>query len=180
MEHDTYSVALRAARTAARWAERHGQFLATVMAKKLRIDGADDKAIAEALDVTPREAKRLVATPVPVWAVAARQPAIAELHHIETVVDAVVRAASGLDIEELCDWARIYEGENGIVSYGPYIDGDNINHALNDVAVLSARLTTAGLAPVDRPTVQRKLRLAQARARQFGADNTTIIGHMAA
>ncbi|GLB87000.1 hypothetical protein LIX17_25285 (plasmid) [Mycobacterium avium subsp. hominissuis] len=180
MEYSSYSEAMRAARAAARWAERRGEFLATAMAKKLRIDGADDKTIADALGVSTREAKRLVATPTPVWAVAARQPAIDELRHVQTAVDAVVHAASGLDVDELRDWARIYEGENGISSCGPYIHGDSVNHALRDVAVFSGRLTDPGLSPADLPAVQRKLRLAQARARQFGADDTTIIGHMAA
>lgn len=180
MSDDDFSSVMAAARVAAHRAERRAQFIAAALVKRLRLEGGSDKVIAGVLGISAREVKRIAGLPTPVWAERKGQPAAAELRHVEAATDAVVRAWSGLDVGELWDWARIYDGENGLGLHGHYELGDDVNHALADVALYSARLREPGLASADRPDVQRLLRLAQARARTFGADDATIVGHMAA
>lgn len=164
---------------AARRVQRRGEFLAAALAKKLRLDGVPDKEIAAALGVSPRKVKQILGTPTPVWAVPKGQPAAAELAHVEAATDAVVREWSGLDVGHLWDWARIYDGENGLSVHAHFALGDNVNHALADVTLYSSRVNEPGLTAADTPNVERMLRLAQTRARAFGADDATILGCMA-
>lgn len=115
----------------------------------------------------------------PIYASPAGLPVCEDLDHIEAAVDQVVKAWSGVDADELWDWARIYDGEHGLSVHGQFAPTDDVTHALDDVATYSRRLDDIGLAEEDRPEVLRTLRLAQARARAFGADDTTIHARMA-
>ncbi|QZH69540.1 hypothetical protein [Mycolicibacterium farcinogenes] len=144
----------------------------------MSLDGLSVKDIAAVLGLGVRDVRRFTQIPLIPLAVVKGQPLDA-LAYVESAVDDVVRHVSGLDADELWDWARIWDSELGHRSHTQYAIGDNVEQALIDVKLFSRRLLDAGLDDYARAEVQRKLRLAQARARVFGAEDRTIITHTA-
>lgn len=173
MIEDEFTSACQAARSALRWAERCAEWFTSALAKKMALDGVPVGEIASRLDVKVRHARRAVARPLVPYAVMAGQP-LDRLGAVQSAVDDVVKHASGIDADELWDWARIFDVENGETSHALWALDDNVTQALADVRLYSRRLRDPGIDEAAGSEAERKLRLAQCRARAFGADQNTI------
>lgn len=177
---DKFKSAHSAAQSALRWAERREERLTAMLAKKMALDGVPLTEIAGRLDLTIRQARKVVASSLAPTAVIAGQP-LDRLAAVQTAIDEVVQYASGLDVDELWDWARIFDVENGRAhSFGIWEPDDNVTQALADVRLYSRRLREPGIDDEARCEAERKRRLAQCRARVFGADEDTIAVGLAA
>lgn len=179
MSENPYKSAYAAAMSAARWAHRREEWITAALVKKMSLDGFPVKEIAAVLGLSVRDVRRVATSPLTPTAMVKGQ-SLDALAHVHSAVDDVVRHESGLDADELWDWARIWDSELGHRLHTQYAIGDNVEQALVDVKLFSRQLLDAGLDDhALRAEVQRKLRLAQARARVFGAEDRTIITHTA-
>ena len=169
---DEFRVARQSATSALQWAQRREEWLTSALAKTLALNGVPVTDIAKRLDLTVREARIRVGRPLTVYAVAKGQP-VHLLAAVQTAVDEVVKHESGLDPEELWDWARIFDVNHGHASHTVWAPDDNVTQALADVRLYSRRLRQY-LDDDTRAVVQRKKLLAECRARVFGADPDTI------
>lgn len=172
-ERDEFQSACQAARSALRWAERRAEWFMGALAKKMALDGVPVSEIASRIGVTVRQARAAVTRPLIPYAVMAGQP-IDRLDAIQSAMDDVVKHTSGIDAGELWDWARIFDVENGETAHSLWALDDNVTQALADVRLYSRRLRDAGIDDEARSEAERKYRLAQCRARTFGADQNTI------
>lgn len=175
--NDSDSERCRAARIAAdearRWAARRQTWITAALTKMLILQGNANNDVARTLRLSRREVKRHARTPLLPYAIAKGQP-LTHLTAVQSAVDDVVHHESGFTADELWDWARIYDGEHGRLAHTQCDAGDTVERALADVELYGKRLRDTTLDDVTRATVSRKLRLAEARARTFGAAGNTI------
>ncbi len=172
-EPDEFRSARQAARSALVWAERREAWFTGALAKKMALDGVTMGEIARRLGLTVRQARVAVARPLVPYAVMGGQ-SLDRLDALQSAMDDVVKHVSGIDAGELWDWARIFDVENGQTAHSVWGLDDNVTQALADVRLYSRRLRDPGIDDEARSEAERKRRLAQCRARTFGADQNTI------
>lgn len=170
---DSFRSARDAAKTALRWAERREEWFTGALAKKMALDGMPISDIAEQLGLNKREAHTAVGKPLLPYAVMKGQP-VDRLTAVQAAIDDVVKHVSGMDANELWDWARIFDVENGATAHSLWSLDDNVTQALADVRLYARRLRDPSIDDEARSEADRKMRLAQCRAQSFGADHDTI------
>lgn len=172
-EPDEFRSARQAARSALVWAERRAEWFTGALAKKMALDGVTVGEIARRLGLTVRQVRAAVARPLLPYAVMAGR-SLDRLDAVQLAMDDVVKHVSGIDAGELWDWARIFDVEHGQTAHSVWGLDDNVTQALADVRLYSRRLRDPGIDDEARSEAERKRRLAQCRARTFGADQNTI------